>query len=76
MSDTGFVIESEVLEALKADTEVWENFLQKINLSLWLPLKYSVLLIVLSILITIAGGLLPAKKAAKKDPVIALRTDL
>lgn len=76
MSDTGFVIESEVLEALKADTEVWENFLQKINLSLWLPLKYSVLLIVLSILITIAGGLLPAKKAAKKDLVIALRTDL
>lgn len=40
-----------------------------------LPLGYSALLILLSILITIIGGLLPAKKAAKKDPVVALRTE-
>lgn len=40
-----------------------------------LPLQSSVLLILLSILITIIGGLLPAKKAAKKDPVVALRTE-
>ena len=32
-------------------------------------------IIAISILITIIGGLLPAKKAAKKDPVIALRTE-
>lgn len=55
------------------------NIIQKLSgieeLSAQLPLKYSVLLIVLSILITIAGGLLPAKKAAKKDLVIALRTE-
>lgn len=40
-----------------------------------LPLTSSVILIAISILITIIGGLIPAKKAAKKDPVIALRTE-
>lgn len=40
-----------------------------------LPLSSSLILIVISICITIIGGLLPAKKAAKKDPVIALRTE-
>lgn len=40
-----------------------------------LPLPYAALLILLSIVITILGGLLPAKKAAKKDPVQALRTE-
>lgn len=40
-----------------------------------LPLTSSAILIAISILITIIGGLIPAKKAAKKDPVIALRTE-
>ena len=40
-----------------------------------LPINYAVVLIVLSMIITVIGGLLPAKKAAKKDPVIALRTE-
>lgn len=40
-----------------------------------LPLTSSLVLIAISIVITIIGGLLPAKKAAKKDPVIALRTE-
>lgn len=40
-----------------------------------LPWASSLILIAISILITIIGGLLPAKKAAKKDPVIALRTE-
>lgn len=35
----------------------------------------AVILIAISIVITMIGGLLPAKKAAKKDPVIALRTE-
>lgn len=35
----------------------------------------ALVLIVLSIVITLVGGLLPAKKAAKKDPVIALRSE-
>lgn len=40
-----------------------------------LPASYSAVLVVLSVFITIIGGLLPAKKAAKKDPVIALRSE-
>lgn len=45
------------------------------GLSARLPVSSSLALIALSIVITIVGGLLPAKKAAKKDPVIALRTE-
>lgn len=40
-----------------------------------LPLDSAVILVILSMIITVIGGLLPAKKAAKKDPVIALRTE-
>ena len=38
-----------------------------------LPVLGSVILILISILLTLISGLLPAKAAAKKDPVIALR---
>lgn len=40
-----------------------------------IPAASAVILIVISIVITLLGGLIPAKKAAKKDPVIALRTE-
>ncbi|MGN1456543.1 MAG: ATP-binding cassette domain-containing protein [Acutalibacteraceae bacterium] len=40
-----------------------------------LSLPAAVILIAISTIITLIGGLLPAKKAAKKDPVIALRTE-
>uniref|UniRef100_UPI0040563E2C ABC transporter permease n=1 Tax=Acetatifactor sp. TaxID=1872090 RepID=UPI0040563E2C len=40
-----------------------------------LPMESSLILIAISIVITMLGGLLPARKAAKKDPVIALRTE-
>lgn len=45
------------------------------GLSARLPVASSAVLVAISIVITIIGGLLPAKKAAKKDPVIALRTE-
>ena len=45
------------------------------ELSAQLPAASSVVLVAISIVITILGGLLPAKKAANKDPVIALRTE-
>ena len=35
----------------------------------------AITLVVLSIILTLIGGLIPAKKASKKDPVIALRTE-
>ncbi|MDO4338329.1 MAG: ABC transporter ATP-binding protein/permease [Eubacteriales bacterium] len=40
-----------------------------------IPAASAVILIAISIVITLLGGLIPAKKAAKKDPVIALRTE-
>lgn len=40
-----------------------------------LPVKGAVFLVILSMLLTVIGGLIPSKKAAKKDPVIALRSE-
>lgn len=45
------------------------------GLTVALPFDAAVILIILSMMITVIGGLLPARKAAKKDPVIALRTE-
>lgn len=63
------------LLALIPINQVIQNLSGIAELSAQLPLQYSAVLIVLSIFITIIGGLLPAKKAAKKDPVVALRTE-
>ena len=35
----------------------------------------SIILILLSVGLTLLGGLIPSKKAAKSDPVLALRTE-
>lgn len=40
-----------------------------------LPFKAGILLILLSIVLTLIGGIIPSKKAANSDPVKALRTD-
>jgi putative ABC transport system permease protein len=40
-----------------------------------LPIYYALILILLSSVLTITAGLIPAKFAAKKDPVEALRTE-
>ena len=45
------------------------------NIYAFLPPGSSVILVVLSIILTLIGGLIPSRKAAKKDPVIALRTE-
>ena len=37
--------------------------------------KNAIVLVILSIILTLIGGLIPAKAASKKDPVIALRTE-
>ncbi len=40
-----------------------------------LPTEGAIILVVLSVILTLIGGLIPSKQAAKKDPVTALRTE-
>lgn len=40
-----------------------------------LPAMSALILVVLSMMLTLFGGLIPSRKAAKKDPVIALRSE-
>ena len=40
-----------------------------------LPIQGGVLLVVLSVILTLISGLIPSKQAAKKDPVLALRSE-
>ena len=40
-----------------------------------LPVQGAVILILLSVFLTLLGGLIPSRKAAKSDPVTALRTE-
>ncbi len=63
------------LVALIPINAIIENLTGLVDLKAQLPLASSAVLILISIVITMIGGLLPAKKAAKKDPVIALRTE-
>ena len=45
------------------------------DISAVLPVVPAVVLILLSVLLTLIGGLIPSRKAAKSDPVTALRTE-
>lgn len=40
-----------------------------------LPIGGAIILILMSVILTLLGGLIPSRKAAKEDPVTALRTD-
>ncbi|MBS6252024.1 MAG: ATP-binding cassette domain-containing protein [Clostridium sp.] len=46
-----------------------------VNVKASLPLGAGIILIVLSIVLTLTGGIIPSKKAAKEDPVLALRSE-
>ena len=45
------------------------------NLKAVLPISAAIILTCISIILTLISGLIPSKSAAKKDPVIALRTE-
>jgi len=46
-----------------------------VDVSASLPVAGGVILIVLSVILTLIGGIIPSKKAAKSDPVSALRSE-
>lgn len=54
---------------------VIHNLMGTTDITARLPLAGAIVLIVLSMLLTLLGGLIPSKQAAKKDPVIALRSE-
>ena len=45
------------------------------NLDAILPLPVAIILIAISMLLTLISGMIPSRSAAKKDPVVALRTE-
>ena len=45
------------------------------NVKAILPFVAGIILIILSIILTLIGGIIPSKKAAKEDPVLALRSE-
>ena len=46
-----------------------------VNLKAILPPEIAVALVIISVLLTLISGIIPSKSAAKKDPVVALRTE-
>ena len=52
-----------------------KNLTDIANLQAELPGNVAVLLVLISVLLTLICGLIPARSAAKKDPVVALRTE-
>ena len=45
------------------------------NLSAYLPIPTAIILVAISVLLTLFAGIIPSRSAAKKDPVVALRTE-
>ena len=45
------------------------------NLNAFLPIPVAVILIAISVILTLFSGFIPSKSAAKKDPVVALRSE-
>ncbi|MBQ7045810.1 MAG: ABC transporter ATP-binding protein/permease [Clostridia bacterium] len=45
------------------------------NLSAHLPVPVAITLVVISVILTLFSGIIPSRSAAKKDPVVALRTE-
>jgi putative ABC transport system permease protein len=45
------------------------------GLAAYLPWQVAVILVAISMLLTVSSGIMPSRSAAKKDPVVALRTE-
>ncbi len=56
-------------------TAIVQYFTGLDNIRAILPWQGAVILVVISMILTLIAGIIPARSAAKKDPVIALRTE-
>ena len=55
--------------------KVLHHFTGNIPLSAALNISSAIKLVILAIVLTLIGGLIPARSASKKDPVEALRSE-
>ena len=55
--------------------QIIHNLTDNADINAQLPAQSAAILVLLSMVLTLIGGFIPAKQAAKKDPVIALRTE-
>ena len=51
------------------------HFAGDVQIRAYLPVTAAVILVALSIVLTLLGGLIPSRKAARQDPVAALRSE-
>ena len=56
-------------------TAIVQYFTGLDNIRATLPWQGAVILVIISMILTLIAGIIPARSAAKKDPVIALRTE-
>ena len=61
--------------AIPVINSILHHFTGNIPLNVTLYFNNALILVILSVILTLIGGLIPARAAAKKDPVIALRTE-
>ena len=54
---------------------ILQHFTGIANLKAVLPPPIAVILVIISIILTLFAGIIPSRSAAKKDPVVALRTE-
>ena len=64
-----------ITTALTVSINTLLSNLLDVDMAAQLPLISAVVLVIISIVITVIGGLIPASRAAKMDPVKALRTE-
>ncbi|MDO4383776.1 MAG: ABC transporter ATP-binding protein/permease [Eubacteriales bacterium] len=64
-----------VTEILIIPTNIIIGHLTSVGMHVALPAVGGVVLVILSIVLTLIGGIIPSRKAAKSDPVTALRVD-
>ena len=55
--------------------QIIHNVTGNLGITAVLPTNAAIVLIILSVVLTLIGGLIPSRQAAKKDPVLALRSE-